>query len=319
MIRQSAGLIFAAIIIIMILASGCDKRPEGVLSESEMENLLTDLFIAEAYEQSPEASKLPDSIRNNLGDAVLKQHGVDRAILDSTYSWYSRNLDDYFRLYAKVEKRLDKMRKKAGGATNSGDDELKNDIWSLPKNLQLSPSAYGNSFTFSIPGDILTGGEQLIWKLHSKGQTNLDVLVGIDYIDGTSSLSRREFQDGRIDITVVADTTLKAKRIFGAIIAERRAMPIWLDSISLIKNPYDSLVYSNKGAQKKLTPPRKRVDKDKSDSISSADSKNSGASSESGKVNTRHAFDIPMAPVSPGLTTKQPRPAKFKTEGKDAR
>lgn len=245
-----------AIITLLTLCGGCDKRPKGVLSDSEMESLMTDLLLAEAYSKSADARDLPDSVRNRLGEAVLKEHGVDQATLDSTYAWYSRNLDDYFKLYSRVDKNLQQRRQKVGG---SASDEIENDIWTLPRHLVLSPNGYGNSLTFTLPGDVLTGGEQLRWRLRMNGTSSINVLLGIDYEDGTSSIIRREFQGGKVDVSLVADTAHNARRIFGFISASKRDMPIFVDSISLAKNPFDSVFYASVVTQRRLTPPAKVV------------------------------------------------------------
>lgn len=253
----TAGLCLASIL------SGCDDRPKGVLSDSEMESLLTDLILADAIYNSSEGHKLPDSVRNSLSEAVLRLHGVDRATLDSTYSWYGRNLDEYYKLYANVDKRLQKLRKQSGGGTQKVDE---NDIWALPKHLVLSPSSYGNSFTFKLPGDMLAGGEELRWKMKMNGFSSVNVLLGIDYADGTSSINKREFQGGNVDIAVIADTANQARRIFGYLVTDRKNMPIIVDSIALVKNPYDSLSYSSFNSQKLITPPAKRKTMENKDS-----------------------------------------------------
>ncbi len=243
------------ILICGLILTGCDKRPKGVLSDSEMESLMTDLMLAEAVENSSEGRKLPDSVRNSLGEAVLRRHGVDRATLDSTFAWYGRNLDDYYKLYSRIDKRLTKMRKESGGSEQS---QNQNDIWTLPKHLVLSPSGFGNSFTFKMPGEVLSGGEELHWKMKMNGFSAVNVLLGVDYTDGTSSVTKREYQGGNVDISIIADTARQTKRIFGYLTADRKNMPIIADSIALIKNPFDSITYAGFVYQKLITPPAKR-------------------------------------------------------------
>lgn len=268
--RILTKICLSGIIAIGILFAGCEKRPEGVLSDSEMEDLMTDLALAEAYSQSGEYMKLPDSVRSRLGEAVLKKHGVDRATLDSTYSWYARNLEDYYRIYDRVDRRLEKLRRKAGVNLSN---EIENNIWNLPDHFMLSPTGYGNALTFRIPGENVAGGEQLRWKMKMYGSSSVDILLGIDYADGTSSVVRREFQGGNIDVTLITDTALKAKSIYGFLQANRKDMPLWVDSISLAKNPYDSLQYNNIHTQRKIYPPRKIIPKlEKPDSVSISDS-----------------------------------------------
>ncbi|MDE5957639.1 MAG: DUF4296 domain-containing protein, partial [Muribaculaceae bacterium] len=63
----------------MMIAGACDRRPDGVLSEREMESLMTDMVLADAYAQTPEGRGMPDSVRRHLGESVMKAHVVDYA------------------------------------------------------------------------------------------------------------------------------------------------------------------------------------------------------------------------------------------------
>lgn len=101
-IRLRPILILVAILGGVLIFPGCHRHPEGILSDSEMEELMVDLILAEAYGQNSASSELPDSVRSKLGEGVLIRHGIDQQTLDSTYSWYARNLDDYYKLYARV-------------------------------------------------------------------------------------------------------------------------------------------------------------------------------------------------------------------------
>lgn len=260
LVYHAAGRIvtLTAVMSLIIGASSCEKRPDKVLSDSEMEDLMTDLMIAEAYEQSSASDAMPDSIRRSIGDAVLKSHDVDRETLDSTFAWYARNLDDYYRLYAKVERRLAKLSKEAGN--NIDPDKNRNDIWPLTKHLQFSPFADGNALVFKLPGNSVAPGEKLEWHLHLNSESKADIELGIDYDNGTTSIARREFNGTRsISLSVIADTALTPKRIFGVVRLNRRDMPVWADSIYLSKMPFDSITYSAYPMQRRLTPPAPRI------------------------------------------------------------
>ena len=54
-------------ILLAILATGCSKRPKGILSEDKMVAVMADIQIAEAYERS--------------GDANRYLHGRERELL----------------------------------------------------------------------------------------------------------------------------------------------------------------------------------------------------------------------------------------------
>ena len=248
-------------IVMWLMLTGCEKRPEHVLSDSEMVDLMTDLLLADALEQSTSKSVLPDSVRNNLGESILYERGIDRTTLDSTFIWYSRNLDDYYRLYSKVDRRLKKLKKNVGTAVP--ESEIENNIWDLPGYFKFTNSGAGDAMTFVLPGEAVEKGEELKWKMYLEPDAHADLMIGIDYENGYSSYTRREASGGHTELSVVADTSLRASRIYGFIWADREKRPIWIDSISLIKLPFDSTTYMNASFKRKIVPPiRKAIKKD---------------------------------------------------------
>ena len=230
------------------LAAGCSKRPEKVLPESKMVDFLTDMIVADAYEQSA-GSSMPDSLRRTLGERVMKAHGIDRETLDSTYAWYSRNLDDYAALYSKVDKRLLAERKKQGG---SGAPESEgNDIWPLPPHVMFTPMAASDALIMEVPGETLEKGERVEWKMRLSTPRKVEMTLGVEYTDGSSTQIVREFSsDRKPTVTLNSDTGRVARRIYGVVEVKRESMPLWADSIQLNKLPFDSTQYSNSWSQK---------------------------------------------------------------------
>lgn len=246
------------ILAIICISTACNKRPEYVLSDSEMESLLTDLLLADAYEQTAASRSLPDSVRMTLTDAIMTQHGVDQQTLDSTYAWYSRNLDDYYRLYTRVDKRIAKMNKKVGGNVNDNKDL--NNIWQLPVRIQLSPLAYSDAFVFEMPGESVGKGEKLEWYFRLSNEVRADATLGVDYTNGATAISRRELSGSRnASLNLIVDTLLTPRRIFGLLRVSRRDMPLWLDSIRLTKTPFDSTAYDAFRNSRFMMPPKRRV------------------------------------------------------------
>lgn len=279
-VRELISLVMA---ILLLVVSGCRKRPENVLSDSEMTDLMVDLIIADAYEQSGASSRLPDSVRRHLGEAVLRQHGVDQATLDSTYAWYGRNLDDYAKLYEKVDKRLMSRARKAGGNMQQGVEE--NDIWTLPKHLILSPIASQDAFIFQFPAGDIQKGEMLEWKFFMSNAAEADMTLGIDYEDGATSIVTSNIRgDRKMEVEIVSDTARQPKRIFGTLRVARNNLPLWVDSIAMLKQPYDSLNFLKFRGQRLLMGPKKRVAKKEDgiskDSVGQDPSENVGFKSE---------------------------------------
>lgn len=239
---------------ILLLAWSCDKRPDNVLSEDEMVSLLTDLQMAEAY-----YSTLPSGAKNEerrvLEESVLKKHGVSREELEATIAYYSRNLDDYTKLYDKVEKNLKDLTGTYGTETNSGTD----DIWPYGRWSALMPNQISDGISFSIPADNIEAGNVLEWGMRLTSSEGAEIILGVEYEGGISSISKKNAGGSRnLAITFQTDTALVAKRIFGTMTVPSRSMPLWVDSIRLSKTEYDSLEYSKIRSQHTIRQPGKK-------------------------------------------------------------
>ena len=254
-IGRLSGMIVASVMLAGV--AGCESRPDKVLSDSEMESLLTDLILADAYGQSADGRALPDSVRRHLGESVMKAHGVDYATLDSTYAWYARNLDQYYRVYTKVQTRVDNQRRKVAGDTGEADKGFENNIWQLPGHMLFSPLAESDALVFQLDGNSIGKGDRLEWKMRLSNGNETDMLLGVDYDDGTTLIVRRTFYgDKRLSLALASDTARTPRRIYGVMSVPRNVMPVYADSILLLKEPFDSTVYADAWSQRLFYGPR---------------------------------------------------------------
>ena len=212
--RLSSGhsLFWATVLLALLLAVGCRRAPSEVLSEDEMVSLPCDMLIAESYDQDPSVSRLPDSVRRRLGDAVLAAHDVDKVRFDSTLAWYGRNLDEYQALYAKVDKRLAKMLKERDVNVNREDEE---NLWTDQRHYWLTAETGDRSIIFVRQAEDIPRGSLLEWSMSMAAAPNADVLFGAEYTDGTSTMLRRTFRgDRKPQLTLATDTGRRLERIF---------------------------------------------------------------------------------------------------------
>lgn len=231
----------------LVLLGGCDKRPEGVLSEDKMVDLMTDIQLADAYYHAsgPSSERIDKSI---LTESVLKKHGVSHAELDSTLSYYGKNMDEYYKLYEKVEKNL-RARNNSGMEGDSYDEA--NDLWPYSRFAALLSNQLSNGITFSIPAEGITPGNSIEWGMRLSQADGVEITLGAEYEDGSASLMKKTPGSSRNpSVTLQTDTALQLKRIFGTLTLSRNSLPLWADSIRLVKTDYDSLTYSNMRNQK---------------------------------------------------------------------
>lgn len=253
--KSISSLLLALFCLVFTFFSSCNDRPDGVLSDSEMVDLLTDLQLAEAYNNTS-ASGSGNVDRRSLEEAVLKKHGVTREQLEATIAYYARNLDDYSKLYDKVEKKL----RAQTGAGGSEAITPADDIWPYGRFALLMPNQMSDGISFSIPADELKPGNTLEWGMRLTSVDGVDMMLGVQYEDGSASIQKKSASGNKnLQINLQTDTALNAVRIFGVLTAPKRSMPIWTDSIHLIKAEFDSTAYSKINMQRLIRKPSKKT------------------------------------------------------------
>lgn len=218
-----------------------------------MIDLIAEMAIAESYRDMGAATeKLPDSIRHNIGEAVLARHGYTYEQMDSSLNWYGKNLDQFYELYAKADKEITKRQKKIAKAT--GNTELENkeeNLWPYADHFLISPLGNSDGLNFSINAKSLLKGENLVWKMRLNRTGNFKAFLGVEYADGSVSYSNSSnFGERKIKVELITDTTRKPIRIIGILQADKSALPVWVDSIQINKMPFDSTLYSRRNSQR---------------------------------------------------------------------
>lgn len=170
----------------LAMLAACSSRPDYVLSEGKMADVLADLTVADQLAVRSirgEGAFDNDSARKVLRQGIMQKHHVSEAEFDSTLAWYGHHLDDYSKLYKTVEKRLaDKqahLNKKSGVRTDNA-----NNLWPLPQMLSFGRHDLNPGFSFSLPGDKIKAGNTLVWTMRLTGFSgNATALLGAEYPD----------------------------------------------------------------------------------------------------------------------------------------
>lgn len=242
-------LSFLYLLVFIFALCACNNRPKEVLPEDKMVDLLTDLQLAEGYYNTVGPGK---ANRDAIINSVLTKHGVTQAQLDSTVAYYGRNIDDYYKLYGKVEKRIRNL-----SYTGTNDDIVESDdIWPYNRFAIMFPNQSSNGISFSIPADNVESGNLLEWKFRLPNQESVEATFGIEYSNGLISLSNRKLNGNRtISLELQTDTALTPVRVFGMMQSNQYARTLMVDSIKLVKTPFDSLSYYKLNSQKRIYPP----------------------------------------------------------------
>lgn len=150
-----------AIVFILLIAilSACQRRPDYVLSEKAMEELLIDVHKTEAV-ISLNPNKYPsDDKKRTMREAVYMRHNTSQAQFDSSLVWYGNHLQQYMDIYERVIKRLESenemikeliAKDNTQTLTRAGDTI---DIWKQEKYHIFSADKGSNIMAFSITTD----------------------------------------------------------------------------------------------------------------------------------------------------------------------
>lgn len=248
------------IFILATLLPSCSNRPKDIIPEDEMVEIMADIQIAEAYERSGKNidQNMQGSNRELLGLGVLMQHGVTEEQMDSTLAWYGRNMDEYAKLYEKVDRRLAKLQQKyakaAGEVENQGP---RSDIWPYGRHFVVDRNQLTDGLVVNIPVPNLSAGDRLIWKMRIHGASSRHLTLGVEYDNGRMEIVDNMSRDMEpwVETMLQTDTLSTVTNIFAILQLEHSAPRVFIDSIQLIHYPFSIEEYHKAGYQRKIGAP----------------------------------------------------------------
>lgn len=244
------------IIITLFLATGCSKRPKDIIDEDKMVAIMADIQIAEAYERSGDASQfLNGKNREMLGRGILMQHGVSVEEMDSTLAWYGRNMDEYAKLYKKVDIELSKRQAKYAKAAGESEKEGPTaDLWPYGRHFVIDNKSLTDGMVVSFPVTDLSPGDKITWKMHVDGASSRFLTLGVDYENGTSELTsiNDRGMEKWVEASLQTDSLKSVNRIFAIADFEHGNNRVYIDSVNLIHIPFNRDQYNKSGYQRKV-------------------------------------------------------------------
>lgn len=284
----------------ILLVSGCDRRPKGVLSESEMIQLIADLETAEVYLRQSESMNYNDSTRDKAVEWVLEKRGITKADFDSTMTWYGRNIDIFQELYAKVDRELAQRQKKATGEEQASVAMDMDDLWPYSRHLMISEISGMRNVVFEIPVNEIHKGDRLNLKMRLNGLDYGEVLLAVDYNSGLSAYNHQSLMNNNhIDISLQTDTAQSVKKLYGYVrVKDSTRLPVLIDSIALNRLPLDSAEYYRIHSVRKVYPP---IKKDiPTDNDNASDNERAEDSKIPNRINDNHGIQLSTQPMQLG-------------------
>lgn len=94
----------------MLLLSACTGKPAYVLSDKKMENVLFDLYLAEAGVNENFAHFRNDSARQqDFLQSVFKKHKTTQARFDTSLVWYNAHMQRYIKINTQLTARYNQL------------------------------------------------------------------------------------------------------------------------------------------------------------------------------------------------------------------
>ena len=269
------------IVMAVVMAGGCVRRPKKVLSNSKMAAVVADMELAEAYVQTQPGEQNPSDYRAELTAGILKRHGVTREEFDSTMNWYGRNIDEYYKLDDEVNRELLKRQKdlarKGGGVVEQ--QTTIDDIWPYKRTAVIWQGSGSNILDFSLSTSDIAKGSSMSWSMKLRQPVESLMMLGVEYADGNVAYVNRSMSgQKRLETTLQTDTARVVNRVFGFFsVKETRDMPVFMDSIVLMPRPVDSTQYYKINSQRfigKPSRPKPTIKSEVADSLRAKDSPN---------------------------------------------
>lgn len=240
---------FGVSLMTLALLSACSRVPDGILSEKEMQRVMTDMLIAESMVNVDYNNYKTDSLKMALYESVFRKHSITQAVYDSSLVWYGRNLDTYMKVYDRVladlNNRITDLGDVQADATSSSGDSV--DIWSRRPYLTLSPRSVFNGVTFDIRPEVsYASGSTFVlgmnvWGLDSRARYMPEIRLSADQGDTTIIVNDKITRDGYHETVLKTLPTKKVKRVFGYIRMDSKDTTyykVYIDSLSLMKYNY---------------------------------------------------------------------------------
>ena len=174
LMRKLLYLVMA--LVSLSVAASCIDRPDVVLDEEQMIDLLVDVHRAEGLLEMQQQQGVSfgtdlDTYQKEVIAAVLQKHGVSRARYDTSLMWYAQHLKLLTRVYGHVDERIREEHEMWSMQVTEARDfavSLPGDsveLWSLRQHLVLDRRRYSDILFWEIQSDSnFVAGDTLSWR-----------------------------------------------------------------------------------------------------------------------------------------------------------
>ena len=255
------------------VAASCIDRPDFVLEEEQMIDLLVDVHRAEGLlemqqQQGAGFGTDLDTYQKEIIAAVLQKHGVSRSRYDSSLMWYAQHLKLLTRVYGHVDERLKEEHEMWSLQVTETRDFVNSiagdsvDLWTLRDHLILDSRRYSDILFWEIPSDSnFVDGDTLRWRFIIRQllpDQRVLASISLTKYEPTEEELRRQgkkkqneplgapigfdaktiTQNGECQLIARADSLQPFRSVILGLVLmndSNKAAPVFVDSISLLR------------------------------------------------------------------------------------
>ena len=255
------------------VAASCIDRPDFVLEEEQMIDLLVDVHRAEGLlemqqQQGAGFGTDLDTYQKEIIAAVLQKHGVSRSRYDSSLMWYAQHLKLLTRVYGHVDERLKEEHEMWSLQVTETRDFVNSiagdsvDLWTLRDHLILDSRRYSDILFWEIPSDSnFVDGDTLRWRFIIRQllpDQRVLASISLTKYEPTEEELRRQgkkkqneplgapigfdaktiTQNGECQLIACADSLQPFRSVILGLVLmndSNKAAPVFVDSISLLR------------------------------------------------------------------------------------
>jgi len=249
---------FIALIAITMLLTACDRRPNGVLNQKQMTNVLTEMHKTDASLNESGLTYKHYSDKAPYYKFIFKKYGITQARFDSSLVWYSKNPRIFGNIYTNVLANLTIIQKEVKNGKYHAVDTLdmtkmRTQIWNKQTRYVLTKDSARTHLNFDIPINNFMYKDLYILRFLQRiapidSCTKRRIVLRINYANGKSdSVSSIAWNDSilrRYTLSLHAVRKLKIKSISGELLGSKTykgKMNALTDSISLFRE-YNSKI-----------------------------------------------------------------------------
>lgn len=239
--------IFILIALCLVVVSCTSSRPDYVLDEDDMEELLYDIHKAHFIDNDNYDLRTDGGRQYAMFLSVLKKHDVTRAEWDSSLVYYCIHADQLDKIYASLTERLEYEASSMGASM--GDARDSTNIWSEEKNILLMGSAPYTTRQWTLNTDsLLKPGEKVMMNFIalyvSENVEKRATAVLCMRLANDSIIERHQTitSTGRYSLEIALTDSLPIKSLMGVFMMHQ---PQYADESSAMSNSTQVLCIEN--------------------------------------------------------------------------